>query len=86
MTFTVTVDLGSLSSEDVTVQLITGDRTQQDGLLENTEVTDMVLADDGYTVTLPSDRPGDIGFTARVIPSHPLLVSPAELGLITYNS
>lgn len=85
MTFTVAADLGGLTPEDVTVQLITGHRTT-DGTLENTEVFEMARSDDGYTVTLPSDRPGDIGVTARVIPSHPLLVSPAELGLISYHS
>lgn len=84
MTFTVTADLGGLSRQDVAVQLITGERGQ-DGTLVDPEVFDMTPSDDGYTVTLPSDRPGDIGFTARVIPAHPLLVSPAELGLITHH-
>ncbi|MCK7636702.1 alpha-glucan family phosphorylase [Corynebacterium sp. P7202] len=84
MTFTVTADLGGLSRQDVAVQLITGEGGQ-DGTLVDPEVFDMTPSDDGYTVTLPSDRPGDIGFTARVIPAHPLLVSPAELGLITHH-
>ncbi|MCX7444060.1 alpha-glucan family phosphorylase [Corynebacterium sp. P7003] len=84
MTFTVTADLGGLSRQDIAVQLITGEGGQ-DGTLVDPEVFDMTPSDDGYTVTLPSDRPGDIGFTARVIPAHPLLVSPAELGLITHH-
>ena len=30
------------------------------------------------------DRPGPFGYTVRVLPSHPLLDSRAELGLVTY--
>jgi glycogen phosphorylase len=29
-------------------------------------------------------RPGPFGYTVRVVPSHPLLASTAELGLVTY--
>ena len=29
-------------------------------------------------------RPGPFGYTARVVPRHPLLDSTAELGLVTY--
>ena len=28
--------------------------------------------------------PGPFGYTVRVLPSHPLLATPAELGLITF--
>ena len=31
-----------------------------------------------------SGRPGPFGYTARVLPNHPLLDSRAELGLVTY--
>jgi len=29
-------------------------------------------------------RPGPFGYTVRVLPSHPLLSGPAELGLVTF--
>jgi len=28
-------------------------------------------------------RPGPFGYTVRVLPRHPLLVGPAEMGLVT---
>jgi len=35
-----------------------------------------------YTGTVVLDRAGAFGYTVRVVPRHPLLVSPAELGLV----
>jgi glycogen phosphorylase len=29
-------------------------------------------------------RPGPFGYTVRVLPRHPLLAAPAELGLVTF--
>jgi starch phosphorylase len=29
-------------------------------------------------------RPGPFGYTVRVVPSHPLLASSAEIGLVTF--
>ena len=37
-----------------------------------------------YAGEVPLDRPGPFGYTVRVLPSHPLLASRAELGLVTY--
>ena len=37
-----------------------------------------------YSGEVPLDRPGPFGYTVRVLPSHPLLDSRAELGLVTY--
>jgi glycogen phosphorylase len=37
-----------------------------------------------YSGEVPLDRPGSFGYTVRVLPSHPLLDSRAELGLVTY--
>ncbi|GAA3109108.1 hypothetical protein GCM10020001_029050 [Nonomuraea salmonea] len=36
-----------------------------------------------YTGKVPLDRTGAFGYTVRVVPHHPLLVTPAELGLVT---
>ena len=35
-----------------------------------------------FTGTVPLDRTGAFGYTVRVVPAHPLMASPAELGLI----
>ena len=37
-----------------------------------------------YSGEVSLDRPGSFGYTVRVLPSHPLLDSRAELGLVTY--
>jgi starch phosphorylase len=37
-----------------------------------------------YSGEVPLDRPGPFGYTVRVLPSHRLLDSRAELGLVTY--
>ena len=35
-----------------------------------------------YEGPLTLDRTGPFGYTVRVLPAHPLLASPAELGLV----
>jgi starch phosphorylase len=35
-----------------------------------------------YAGSITFERPGAFGYTVRVVPHHPLLASPAELGLI----
>jgi starch phosphorylase len=35
-----------------------------------------------YEGPLTLDRTGSFGYTVRVLPSHPLLAGPAELGLV----
>ena len=37
-----------------------------------------------YSGEVPLDQPGPFGYTVRVLPTHPLLDSRAELGLVTY--
>jgi len=37
-----------------------------------------------FSGEVPLDQPGPFGYTVRVLPSHPLLDSRAELGLVTY--
>ena len=39
-----------------------------------------------FTGTLPLTVTGSFGYTVRVVPTHPQLVSPVELGLVTYAS
>ena len=66
-----------------------GDAGLREGdLLENIHRETLVLsstADDTvatFSGTVPLDRSGSFGYNVRVVPKHPLLASPAELGLI----
>lgn len=81
------VALGSLTPEDVDVQLVHGRSTGEDELVDT--VVESMHAAESYeggrhrfdgAVTL--DRSGAFGYTVRVIPRNDLLASPAELGVV----
>ncbi|MFI6536359.1 alpha-glucan family phosphorylase [Nonomuraea sp. NPDC050547] len=83
-----TIALGDLDPSDVMVEAAYGrvgphDELIHPGYLELT--LDGDPGDDGrahYTGTIPLDNTGAFGYTVRVVPSHPLAVARAELGLI----
>jgi starch phosphorylase len=84
----VGVALGQLSAEDVSVEVIYG-RTGEDD-----EIADPILAELDLESPPGSDsvawycghavlgQPGPFGYTVRVLPKHPLLSGPAEMGLV----
>ncbi|GAA5041548.1 starch phosphorylase [Thermocatellispora tengchongensis] len=82
-----TIALGELEASDVRVQAAYG-RVGAHDELEQPEYTDLsveTVCDDGtayFTGAVPLSRTGSFGYTVRVVPSHPLMASPAELGLI----
>jgi glycogen phosphorylase len=85
----VTTVLGDLSADDVSVEVVYGRIGEDDELVEPSYAT--LTADD--TAEAPQTRfsgsvelgqPGPFGYTVRVLPSHPLLTSKADLGLVTY--
>jgi starch phosphorylase len=83
------VALGELAPGDVEVQLIHGLVGQNDEISEATVVTmsDAGPADDHharYRGTFTCSTAGRYGFTVRIVPAHPDLVTPAELGRITW--
>ena len=83
-----TVALGDLGPDDIAVQAAYGRVGAHDELLHPAYATlaPVETADDGRAVfagDVPLDRTGAFGYTVRVVPSHPLMASPAELGLIT---
>ena len=87
-----TVSLGSLGGEDVQVQLVHGPVGTNDEM-HDTTVTTMGLVGpaDGtnehrYEGTFELEHAGRYGFTARVVPAHPDLISFAELGCVTWAS
>jgi starch phosphorylase len=83
------VALGDLSADDVDVQLLHGLVGQGDEL-EQTATVSMAPAGDfdqhhaRYVGAFGCDRAGRYGFTVRVVPRHPDLVNPAEMGLAAW--
>ena len=80
------VALAGLHSSDVQVQAVYGS-VDADNRLTNPEVLPLTLAEerDGAGVfagDLPLKKAGPFGYTVRVLPQHPLLAGPAELGLV----
>ncbi|MBD8023883.1 alpha-glucan family phosphorylase [Microbacterium gallinarum] len=84
------VRLDGLSPDDVAVELAYGRTDEDDALARDHSVHRLEPAGpavDGvttFTGALPLTVTGTFGYTVRVVPSHPQLVSPVELGLVTY--
>ena len=85
----VTTSLGDLSAEDVCVEVVYGRIGEDDDLVEPSYVT--LAADDTaqaphtrFSGSVELGQPGPFGYTVRALPSHPLLASRAELGLVAY--
>jgi starch phosphorylase len=89
-TVTVAVELGPLEPSDVAVQLLHGPVGQGDELL-NVQVVTLAHhgeASDGVTVyqgDFMCDVAGRYGYTVRVLPHHPDLASPVELGRVIWG-
>jgi len=83
------VALGELSDQDVTVQVVYGRAGDDDEIIDpsfaNLELEGRPAAGAAarYAGEAALGRPGPFGYTVRVLPRHPLLASPAEMGLIT---
>ena len=83
------VRLGDLSPDDVEVQLVTGRMGSDEERLYDPRVNPFptgIAVDGGlrrYEGWVEAKRAGAIGYTVRVVPHHPLLASPAEMGLAT---
>jgi starch phosphorylase len=83
------VSLGTLDAIDVEVQLLHGLVGQADELEQPTvvtmEATDAAAAGNRrYRGRFACEHAGRYGFTVRVVPAHPLLTSPVELGRIAW--
>ena len=81
------VALGSLSPDDVSVQLVHG-RANADDELTEASFTSLFVGEsyDGGRFRFDGDvtlaRAGAFGYTVRVVPHNDLLISPAELGVV----
>ncbi|MGW0085779.1 glycosyltransferase family 1 protein [Streptomyces sp. NPDC003393] len=88
----VRVGLGSLGPDDVEVQAVSGRVDEEDRI---TDASTVPLKPNGapdadgrwvYEGPLSLDRTGPYGYTVRILPTHRLLASVAELGLVTVPS
>ena len=78
-------DLGRLGPDDVQVQVVHGPVGNTDEIVDAAAAPMSLVGPDGsglyrYEGSFTCDRPGRYGFTVRVVPSHPDLLTWAELG------
>jgi glycogen phosphorylase len=85
----VTVSLGELSPDDVCVEVVYGRLGDDDELVNPQQA--VLTADDSapaphtrFSGPVGLGQPGPFGYTVRILPSSRLLVSSADLGLVTY--
>jgi glycogen phosphorylase len=81
----VHVELGSLSADDVVVQLLHGAVDSEGSFVNGRTVDVMAPQQDGtYAVSYRVGEAGTYGVTARVLPRNPAMVSPVEMGLMCW--
>ncbi len=95
LTIRAAVALGELTPDDVCVEVVYGQATEDDDLVAPAylplavDAAALAAGHDGdgatvrYSGTIELAQPGPFGYTVRVLPRHPLLASRAELGLVT---
>ncbi len=89
LTVRVFAALGDLSADDVDVQVVHG-RVAGDDQIRDPEPVSMHPVEGyesgrlRYEAELDLDITGQFGYTARILPHHDLLVSPAEVGVIAW--
>jgi len=82
------IALGRLDPADVEVQVVYGRATEGDHLRAGYATQALAVvqaAGDGrftYAGDVTLDMSGSFGYTVRVVPKHPHLVTPADLGLV----
>ncbi|MGO4383814.1 alpha-glucan family phosphorylase [Specibacter sp. RAF43] len=81
------VQLAGLRPEDVTVNVVYG-RAEESDELSDTRILDLDSVSElgsgryQFAADMVIDRSGSFGYGVRVLPRHPALATPAELGLI----
>ena len=86
----IRVRLGSLRPEDVEVTLLFGRVNAAGEVVGPTAIAAVWCANNGtnghrYEVTIPPADSGSHGFVVRVMPCHPLLADPYDLGLVAWG-
>ena len=89
LTVRVYASLGDLDASEVDVQVVHG-RVAGDDQLRDPQVAHLAHAEayeagrHRFEGEVPLDHTGPFGYTVRILPSHPLLANPAEVGLIAW--
>jgi glycogen phosphorylase len=89
LTVRASVALGTLTPDDVTVEVVYGPAGESDEILDPSRSALVLEGEAGpggvarYTGAAELGDPGPFGYTVRVLPRHQLLAGPAELGLVT---
>ncbi|MFC7373798.1 alpha-glucan family phosphorylase [Brachybacterium sp. GCM10030268] len=82
VTLLADIELGGLRDEDVVVEAVLGS-IGPDGEIAEPQLIPLQRADDRrWAARFALTVPGDVGYTVRVTPQHPVLSSRAELGLV----
>ena len=81
------VVLGDLEPDDVKVEIVYGRARGEDKLVDIKRLALTLSSHDLgsaaiFSGSVPLTRAGGFGYNVRVVPRHPLLVTPAEMGLI----
>ncbi|MCP2167016.1 alpha-glucan family phosphorylase [Goodfellowiella coeruleoviolacea] len=76
------VHLGGLDPSEVDVQAVIGRVGDSDELHDVVTAPMRHTGDGGYEADVPLPHAGSVGYTVRVLPKHPLLATPAELGRV----
>ncbi|MDQ3505644.1 MAG: alpha-glucan family phosphorylase, partial [Actinomycetota bacterium] len=86
LTMRAQIELPGLSPADVDVQAVYGRVDDHEQLHDVTTSSMRLEGSDGdqhwYVGEVPLTRSGPFGYTVRVLPAHPRLTGPAELGLV----
>ncbi len=83
------IDTGALEPKDILVELYHGP-LDEDGQLHTGQAIEMQLAAAlenrkvKYTVAMPCTRSGMTGYTVRVLPHHPDMADPRDMGLVRW--
>jgi starch phosphorylase len=85
----LSLSLGALSPDDVQVALLVGPLNAAGELAEREVVPvewcqELGRGKHRYTGLIPPRDSGRYGFSVRVLPRHPYLADPYDLGLVTW--
>ncbi|MBV7431890.1 alpha-glucan family phosphorylase [Dermabacteraceae bacterium P13115] len=82
LTLTARVELGALSDSDVVVEAAVG-ALNDEGEMAKPSFIPLTRQESGrYAARFAITDPGNYGYTVRVVPTHPALMSSAELGML----
>lgn len=79
---TAAVDLAGLTDDDVVVEAVVGAVGDDGEIADPTLIPLQRGADGRYGARFTLARPGEVGYTVRVVPQHAVLASRAELGAV----